>query len=94
MHVLFWGNLKGKRVESYGDLTLHDLSMHCKNLYELALAGKIMCYGSLSQMSLFFTIENICIGLKTLASRKASDLQCIKVEMDGKGSTCIDKRYV
>ena len=37
-----------QRVESYGDLTLHDLSMHCKNLYELSLAGKMMCYGSLS----------------------------------------------
>ena len=23
----FWGNLKGKHVENYGDLTLHDLSM-------------------------------------------------------------------
>ena len=40
-----------------------------------------MCYGSLSHMSPFFTIEDICIGLKILASRKASDLQCIKVEM-------------
>ena len=37
-----WGNLKGKRVEGYGDLTLHDLSMHCKNLYELSLAEKMM----------------------------------------------------
>ena len=36
----FWGNLKGKHVESYGNLTLHDLFMHCKNLYELSLAGK------------------------------------------------------
>ena len=43
-----WGNLKGKCVESYGALTLHDLCMHCKNLYELSLAGKMMCYGSLS----------------------------------------------
>ena len=55
--------------------------MHCKNLYELSLAGKMMCYGSLSHMSPFFTIEDICIGLKKLFSRKASDLQCIKVEM-------------
>ena len=29
----------------------------------------------------FFTIGYIYIGLKKLASRKASDLQCIKVEM-------------
>ena len=55
--------------------------MNCKNLYELSLAGKIMCYGSLSQMSPFFTIEDICIGLKKLASRKESDLQCIKAKM-------------
>ena len=33
----FWWNLKGKRVESCGDLTLHDFSMHCKTLYELSL---------------------------------------------------------
>ena len=55
--------------------------MHCKNLYELSLAGKMMCYDSLSHTSPFFTIEDICIGLKKLASRKANDLQCIKVEM-------------
>ncbi|RYA40131.1 hypothetical protein DD606_25725 [Enterobacter cloacae complex sp. GF14B] len=30
----FWQNLKGKRVESFGDLTLEDMYMHCKNLYE------------------------------------------------------------
>ena len=54
----FWGNLKGKHVESYGDLALLDFSMHCKNLYELSLVGNIMCYGSLSHM----------IGLKKLAS--------------------------
>ena len=76
---LFWGNIKGKSVESCGDLTLLDLSMLCKNLYELSLVGKMICYGSLSHMSPFFTIENICIGLK-LASRKPSDIQCIKVE--------------
>ena len=52
-----------------------------KNQYELSLSGKMMCYGSLSHMSPFFTIEDIYIGLKKLASRKASDLQCIKVEM-------------
>ena len=62
-------------------MTLHDLSMHCKNLYELSLAEKMMCYGSLAHMSPFFTSDDICIGLKKLASRKASDLQCIKVEM-------------
>ena len=50
----FWGNLKGNCVDNYGDVTLIDLSMHCKNLYELSLAGKIMCYGSLSHMSPFF----------------------------------------
>ena len=60
----------GKCVESCGNLTLHDFSMHCKNLYELSLTGKMMCYCSLSQMSPFFTIEDICIGL-----------QCLKAEM-------------
>ena len=70
-----------KQVKSYGDLTLLDLSMHCRNLYELSIAGKMMCYGSLSHMSPFFTIEDTYIILKKLASRKASDLQCIKAEM-------------
>ena len=55
--------------------------MHCKNLYELFLTRKMMCYGPLSQMFSFFTIEDICIGLKKLASRKANDLQCIKAEI-------------
>ena len=66
---------------SYDNLTLHDLSMHCKNLYELSLADKMMCYGFLAHMSPLFTIEDIWIGLKKLASRNASDLQCIKAEM-------------
>ena len=55
--------------------------MHCKNLYELSLAGKMICYGSLANMFPFFTSGDICIGLKKLASRKASDLQCIKAYM-------------
>ena len=61
MHELKFGeNLKGKHVESYGDLTLHDLSVHCKNLYELSHVGKMVCCGSLSHISPFFTIEDIC----------------------------------
>ena len=40
-----------------------------------------MCYVSLAHMSPYFTIEDICIGLKQLAARKANDLQYIKVEM-------------
>ena len=55
--------------------------MHCKNLYELSVAEKMMCYDSLAHMSPFFTIEGICIGLKNLASQRASNLQCIKVEI-------------
>ena len=39
-YAKIWGNLRGKHVESYGDLSLHDLTMHCKNLYELSLARK------------------------------------------------------
>ena len=39
-HAKFWENLKGKHVESDVDLTLLDLCMHCKNLYDLSLAGK------------------------------------------------------
>ena len=50
-------------------------------LYELSLARNKMCSDSLSHMSPFFTIEDICIRLKKLASRKANDLQCIKAEM-------------
>ena len=30
----FWQNLKGKHVESYGDLKLEDMYKHCKKLYE------------------------------------------------------------
>ena len=72
------------KTKEYGvvlSLSLLTLFMHCKNLYELPLVEKIICYGSLSHMSPFFTIEDICIGLKKLASHKASDLQCIKVEI-------------
>ena len=75
---LILGNLKEKCVENYGDLTLLDLSMHCKNLNELSIAKMMMSCGSLSHISPFFTIENVCIGLTKLASRKARDLQCIK----------------
>ena len=71
----FGKKLKGKQVESYGDLTLVDFSMHCKNLYELSLAGKMTCYGSVSRMSPFFTIEDICVGIKKLAFQKASDIE-------------------
>ena len=35
-----WGHLKGKFVESYGDITLLDLSMQCNNFYELYLLPK------------------------------------------------------
>ena len=70
MHELKFGeNLKGKHVESYGDLTLLDFSMHCKNLYELFIAKKMnLCYGSLSLMSPFFTIEDTRMGLKKFVS--------------------------
>ena len=69
--------------------------MHCKNLYELSLPRKMMCYGSLSHMSPFFTIKDIFLGLKKSASRKASDLQCIKVEMlKWTGKEAHDKLYV
>ena len=43
--------------------------------------GKMMCYGSLSYMPLFFMIEDVCIGLKKSASQKANNLQCIKAKM-------------
>ena len=67
-----WGNLKGKRVKSYGGLTPHDLSMHCKNLYELSLAKKMTCYGSLAHMYPFFISDDICIGLRNwLLERQA-----------------------
>ena len=39
--------IRGKHVETYGDLTFLDLSMHYKNLYELSIARKTMCYDSL-----------------------------------------------
>ena len=75
-----WGNLKGKCVESYGDLNLLNLSMYHENLYELSLVGKMMCYGSLSHMCPFFTIKDICIGLKKLASQKAIKDICISLK--------------
>ena len=51
-----WGHLKGKFVESYGDITLLDISMHCKTIYELLSSRKMVCYGSLSNMPPFNTI--------------------------------------
>ena len=40
------------------------------------------CYGSLSHMHSFFTIDYIgTCKLKKLASRKARDLQCINTKM-------------
>ena len=42
--------------ESYGELTLMDLSMHYRNLYENQMLeiGKMMCCGSLLHVSFFY----------------------------------------
>ncbi|RYA84618.1 hypothetical protein DD594_25945, partial [Enterobacter cloacae complex sp. 4DZ1-17B1] len=77
----FWQNLKGKRVESFGDLTLEDRYMHCKNLYEQPNVDKMEGCSSLPFMSPFFTIEDVCRALEKLATRKAGDLQGVKAEM-------------
>lgn len=77
----FWQNVKGKRVESFGDLSLDDMYAHCKNLYEKPNVVKMECSSSLSSMSCFFTIEDVRRGLKKLATRKAGDLQGVKAEM-------------
>ena len=65
-----WGNLKGKHVERYGDLTPMDMSLNYKNLYELTIVKKLMCYDSLSHIPLFFTIEDVCIWLKKISLSK------------------------
>ena len=65
------------KTKEYGvvlSLSLLTLFMHCKNLYELPLVEKIICYGSLSHMSPFLTIEDICY-------LQARDLQCVNAEM-------------
>ena len=36
------------KLESYGDLALVNLAIHCMNLYELYIAIKMICYGYLS----------------------------------------------
>ena len=77
----FWQSLKGKHVECLGNLTLIDMYMHCKNLYEQPNVKKMPCYGSFPCTPSFFTIEDVCKGIKKLATRKASDLQGIKAEM-------------
>ena len=43
-----WRNLKGKHVETYGDLTIMELFMPSKSLYEQSIVRKTMCYDSLS----------------------------------------------
>ena len=40
-----------------------------------------MCSGFLSHMSPFFMIEDVCIGIKNLASQNARNIQCIKAKM-------------
>ena len=40
-----------------------------------------MCYGSFSHIPPFFMIEDVCIGIKKLASQKARNIQCIKAQM-------------
>ena len=77
----FWQNLKGKRIENFGDLNLEDMYKHCKNLYEQPIVDKMECDSSLQPTSSFFTIEDVHRGLKKLATRKAGDLQGVKAEM-------------
>ena len=49
--------------------------MHCKNLYEQSNVEKVMCYGSISHILPYFTIEDVCIGLiKKLASEKGGNI--------------------
>ena len=85
MHcVKFWGNLKRKRVKNYHELPLMDLSMQSKNLYNLSIAKQMICYGSLSHMFPFF---DVCARLKKLTSMYEGH----NVEMNGEGSTCMDK---
>ena len=58
-----------------------DLLMRCRDLYAQSNVRKMMSYGSLSHMPPFLSIEDVCMELTNLASQKARDLQCIKVEM-------------
>ena len=56
-----------------------------------------MCYGSLSHTSLIFTIEDVCIWLKTFGLSKSKISSTYKgqdARMDAKRSTCMDKLYV
>jgi len=77
----FWKGLKGKRADTYGDLTLVDMYAHCKMLYEQADANQMPCIGSLPDKPSFFTVGDVNAGLGKLASNKAGDLQGMKVEM-------------
>ena len=74
----YWKSLKGKRVESFGDLNLEDMYKHCKNLYEQSNVDKMECDISLRSTPSFFTIQDVHHGLKKLATRKAGDLQGVK----------------
>ena len=86
-YAKIWGNIKGKHVESYGDLILLDLYMHCQILYQPSLAGKTTCYDSISYMPPFFTNEEFALSKGNRSSMyKASNAQ-----MDRKGNTCMDK---
>lgn len=77
----FWRNLKGKRDEIFGNLTLMDMYMHCKKLYAQPNVGEMPRYGSLSCTASLFTTEDIYGGIKKLTTRKAGDLQGMKPEM-------------
>ena len=70
------------------DLTPKDLCMPCKdthvlNFYEQPNAKRwsVMVLFHILLSPPFFTIKDVCIGLRKLASQKASDLQCINIEM-------------
>ena len=61
-------NLKGKHIEIYGDSTLMDLSIKCKNLCKQSNTWKMMYYDSLSYVSSFLMIEDVYIGAMKLTS--------------------------
>ena len=57
-----------------------NVCIKCKNFYESSHVRNIVSYGYLILMPLYFTIEDVSIGHKKLATQKVGDLQGINIE--------------
>ena len=80
---------KGESVKIYGDLTLMELFMHYKNVYEQSNVGQVMCYGSLSHICSLFEIDDV----QPLERNAIYNFEVRNAQLDRKETTCMDKCY-